>query len=353
MIQWILDRPIGRAIFIYTIMLISLALLAVIFSPVLIPLLVSFLFYSLLQPLTNKLLGRGFSKYSAISLVLIGLVVITVTVIVVLFPFLLDQIAELQSRLPSIWKHISAMVAELGNVLQQKAGVSFDPDTVVQRALEYLKQWGASTAMSSASSVMTIAMTLMLVPLITFFLLKDYQRVRNHVMSWLPNRGFELGWLTYYRVTSQLQKYLRGVMIQSLIVAMVASIGFWLIGVDMPVLFGVLTGLFNLIPYVGPLLAIIPPLIIALGEQSYSIGLLFGIPAVVLTAQLIDNLVVIPAVIANTVNLHPLVVLLGIVIFGAVFGFIGMLIAIPAMSVSKIVFNALIYGLQGKDFELA
>ena len=165
-------------------------------------------------------------------------------------------------------------------------------------------------------------------------------------MNWLPNSGFELGWLIYHAVAQQLQDYLRGVLMQSIIIAIIASIGFYLIGVEMYLLFGVMTGLLNLIPYLGPLLAIIPPLIVALGSDSITMVTIIGIPVVVLSAQLIDNLFVVPTLIAQTVNLHPLVVLLGIIIFGAFFGFIGMLIAIPAMAISKIIFTSLFYGLN-------
>ena len=197
--------------------------------------------------------------------------------------------------------------------------------------------------------MMQVAMALFLVPLITFFLLRDYRNMRNRIIGWLPNSAFELGWLIYHAVARQLQQYLRGVMMQSGIVAAFASLGFYIGGVDMALLFGVLTGLFNLIPYVGPPLAMIPPILVTLGAPEIDSMALISIPIVVLAAQLLDNLVIVPTLIANTVNLHPLVVLLGIIIFGAVFGFVGMLIAIPAMAVSKIVFTSLVFGLSGEE----
>jgi predicted PurR-regulated permease PerM len=271
------------------------------------------------------------------------------TSLVLLVPLLLEQLSDLQARLPTIWTNVSDLINQFGARLQENAGVSFDTNSVLQSSMTKVKEWGASTILSSASTLMQIGMALFLIPLITFFLLRDYQGVRNKIMSWLPNNGFELGWLIYYKVTIQLQRYLRGVMLQSTIIALVASIGFYLIGVEMAILFGFLTGIFNLIPYVGPLLALIPPLLISLGAENFDIVVVVGIPCVILLVQLIDNLIVIPSVIASTVNLHPLIVLLGIVIFGAVFGFIGMLIAIPVMSASKIIFNALLYGLQGNQ----
>lgn len=165
-------------------------------------------------------------------------------------------------------------------------------------------------------------------------------------MSWLPNRSFELGCLMYYKVTQQLQKYIRGVLIQSGIVALITSMGFYLLAVDMPIIFGMLAGLFNLIPYVGPILAIIPPTLMLLGSGADILSV-SGVIGVVLIAQLFDNLVTIPIFIANTVGLHALVILLGVIVFGYFFGFLGMLIAIPVLATSKIIFMGLLHGLHG------
>jgi len=210
-----------------------------------------------------------------------------------------------------------------------------------------IQAWGTSTALSSAGFIVDMVVVLLLVPVVTFFLLRDYESLRNKMMGWLPNRGFELGCLIYYRVTAQLQKYIRGVLIQSGIVALITSIGFYFVGVEMAVTFGILAGLFNLIPYVGPVLAIVPPAIMLLGSGADLFSIV-GVAGVVVIAQVFDNLVTIPLFIANTVGLHALVVLLGVIVFGYFFGFVGMLIAIPALAVSKIIFMGFLKGLHGE-----
>lgn len=341
------NHPISRAFVIYLLVLGIAIVAGLIFKPVLMPLAASFILYVLLNPLVVSLQSKGFGDGLSISFVLILLLLAITGSVVLLFPLLLDQIQEFQSRLPALWQKILGFVEAFGRATRETMGIDFDAQRVVKQAVSNMESTGASLVVASAGTMMQVAMALFLVPLITFFLLRDYRKLRNRIIGWLPNNAFELGWLIYHGVARQLQQYLRGVMMQSGIIAVFASIGFYIGGVDMALLFGVLTGLFNLIPYVGPPLAMIPPLLVTLGAPEVSNFALISIPVIVLSAQLLDNLVIVPTLIANTVNLHPLVVLLGIIIFGAVFGFIGMLVAIPAMAVSKIIFTSLVYGLNG------
>jgi len=191
-----------------------------------------------------------------------------------------------------------------------------------------------------------MTVTIILVPLFTFFLIRDYKGLRNRALDLLPNTSFELGWLIYYRVAKKLQEYIRGIMMQSGIMAIVTSIGFYFVGIESPILLGTIAGALNLIPYVGPLLAMVPPIVIALGAPAFDPVLIAAAISVIIAAQLIDNIIVVPAVIANAVNLHPITVIVGIIIFGNFFGFIGMIIAIPALATSNIILTGLRNGLK-------
>jgi predicted PurR-regulated permease PerM len=181
----------------------------------------------------------------------------------------------------------------------------------------------------------------MLVPFLTYYLLRDFKNVRNRLMNWLPNSSFELGWLIYHNVAEQLKAYTRGVMLQSLIMATVCSIGFSIIGLDIPILLGSIAGILNLIPYIGPVIAIILSLLVGAAMTPFDPSILYLSVVVIIVAQIVDNVIVIPAVIANVVNLHPVQVILGIIIFGGLFGTLGVILAIPAIATAKIVYNNL------------
>jgi len=123
--------------------------------------------------------------------------------------------------------------------------------------------------------------------------------------------------------------------------ATVCSIGFSIIGLDIPILLGCITGILNLIPYIGPVIAIILSLLVGAAMTPFDPAILYLCVVVIIVAQTVDNVIVIPAVIANVVNLHPVQVILGIIIFGSLFGTLGVILAIPAIATAKIVYNNL------------
>ncbi|MDH5693122.1 MAG: AI-2E family transporter [Gammaproteobacteria bacterium] len=348
MIGVLFERPILRALLVSTGIIMFAFLLMVLFKPVIFPILASFVLYALLQPLRNKLISIGFSDVVAILLILTALVTVLITSMILVIPMLIDQLSELQTRLPNLWNQILIWLKQVTLRLAETTGQHFDSEATLKSSLSNAQSWGTDTILNSATLLMQTAMALFLIPIITYFMLRDFQQLRNKLMGFIPNQGFELAWLIYYKIGKQLQRYLRGVMLQSTIISVIATAGFLLLGLDMALLFGLLTGLLNLIPYVGPLLSLIPPFVVTLSSPELDTVLLLGIPCVILLVQVIDNLFIVPTVIAQTVNLHPLVVLLGIVVFGASFGFLGMLLAIPAMTAGKIMFQGLLYGLQGE-----
>lgn len=347
MIQRILNNPIGRALVIYLAMLIVLVLLIVLLQPILFPLVASFILFSILDPFKNRLLRHGLNSTAAILIVLIGVVAVGVLSLALGVPLLLDQWEWLQTRIPIIATQIARLMDAFGGSLGQIAGMQMDT-TLGERWQADLKNWSTDAMVSSAGVMMQSAMSLVLIPLVTFFLLRDYRKMRNTIIDWLPNAAYELGWLIYFRVAQRLQRYVRSVALQSGIVALVTTTGFYIIGLDTAILFGALAGLLNLIPYIGPLLSLMPPMLATLGTGAPDIMMLFSILMVILSAQIIDNVIVIPNIIANTVDLHPMMVLLGVVVFGYLFGFVGMLMAIPVLTSSKITLTGLINGLRKK-----
>ncbi|MDH5407850.1 MAG: AI-2E family transporter [Gammaproteobacteria bacterium] len=347
MIQRILNNPIGRALIIYLIMLFVLILFVVLLQPVLFPLVASFILFSILDPFKNRLLRQGMNSTAAILVVLLGVITFGILCLALGVPLMLDQWEWLQSRLPVIAAQIAKLMDMFGGSLVHMSGMQMDT-SLGDRWQADVKNWSADAVVSSAGIMMTSAMSLVLIPLITFFLLRDYRKMRNTLIDWLPNSAYELGWLIYFRVAKRLQRYIRSVALQSCIVAVVTTTGFYLIGLDTSVLFGSLAGLLNLIPYIGPLLSLVPPMLATLGTGSLDIFMMLSILLVIMSAQIIDNVIVIPNLIAHTVDLHPMLVLLGVVVFGYLFGFVGMLIAIPLLTSSKIILTGLINGLRKK-----
>lgn len=339
------EMPLIRSLLIFSAIIMMAGLLAYLLEPLLIPIILSFALYALFDPVSNSLQRKGINDSVAALLVLLLLVVISAIGISIVFPMLAEQLLVLQAKMPKLWEFLNNFSSQIQNMLKGY-GIDFDPNTITKPVMSMSSEWGKDAVVKLSNMLISMTVAIILVPLFTFFLIKDFKLMRNKTLDLLPNKSFELGWLIYYKVAKKLQEYIRGIMLQSAIMAVVTSIGFYAFGLESPILLGSIAGLLNLIPYVGPLLAMVPPIVIALGAPVFDPVLIGAAVGVIIAAQLIDNIIVVPAVIANAVNLHPITVIVGIIVFGNFFGFIGMIIAIPVLATSNIILAGLRQGLK-------
>lgn len=193
-------------------------------------------------------------------------------------------------------------------------------------------------------------------PLTFMFILTDRGQIISFFMRLVPNRYFELTMNVVDHVDDALGKYIRGTAIECFLVALSLIIGFWICGLPLKiaVLIGILGGLTNAIPFVGTFIACavgatysliaedISPIIPFVTESN----LMIAVIAVVMVAHLLDNAIYQPLVVGGAVNIHPLVVILGVFGGSTAFGFAGLLLAIPTIVVVKVVIEQLFRGLK-------
>jgi len=191
------------------------------------------------------------------------------------------------------------------------------------------------------------------VPVITFFLIKDSRRFKRAIISQVPNKYFELSLNILHKVENQVGKYIQGQTIDALIVGILSTIGLFLINVafEWPIQYfffiGMLAGLANLIPYVGPVVGAIPALTIAILNNPPNLGIvLIWIVVMFILVQAIDNALVSPLVVSKSVNMHPLTVIVVVIIGGKIAGAIGMLFAVPLTGIIKVTLQQVTWGLK-------
>jgi predicted PurR-regulated permease PerM len=201
-------------------------------------------------------------------------------------------------------------------------------------------------------SILYSAVSIWLVmPFVFFFLLIDNGRIEKYFLRFVPNHYFELALTTIGEADGAIGRYLRGTLLECSLVGLTLSLGLFLIGVppQVSLLIGIIAGLTNAIPFLGPLIGLVVGLFYALiAEEVRPIlpfvnldNLFIAVISVVAVAQLLDNAVFQPIVLGSAVNLHPLVVILGVVGGGSAFGFVGMLLAIPTIVVCKEVLSTI------------
>lgn len=317
-------------------------------APVWGALLLSVLLYLLLQPAAIRLQTRGWSPTNAILLSL-GLPLLAMGVL----GFYL--ILELANYLPRLPDDLTRLQNGMGSVLYSFEARLEEATGVHLRLSEYsrnldMNSWlNTEQLISSSGWLLSIGINILLTPLLAFFLIRDYRPFRDRLMTLLPNHRVELGWLLYRRISSRLRQYLRALFLQATILATITATGFAIAGFPSAVLLGVLTGIAGLVPYLGPFLAMIPPLLVLLTTPGFDPELLGHAALVLLTGFGFDNLVVIPFLIAGTVNLHPALALVAVLVAGHVAGIPGMVIVIPLLGVIGIIGRTLLEGLKTQD----
>ncbi len=202
-----------------------------------------------------------------------------------------------------------------------------------------------SEVLNILSSVASIATSATIIPFITFFLLKDGPEMGKKFVQLIPNRYFEMGLNVLYKIRTQLKQYIRGVIIEAVIVGTLVAIGLTVMGIKNSLLLGLISAILNVIPYVGPLISAAIAIIASLNQFG---GFSMALPLAVLFIgiRLADDIVLIPFLDSRSVETHPVAVILYIFIGGHLLGVLGMVLAIPIATVIKVVMKETYWGLE-------
>jgi predicted PurR-regulated permease PerM len=314
------------------------------FTFIFITLFISVVCALLLEPLVNYWETRGIHRV----LVILGIYVCIAAGLTLLSIFLLPQfvyeVKHFLANLPAYGASIHGLADKLQATIKAQAPGFSLPDYYPYLRGKLLGS--LQTVMASAPALITSAASLMsmalLVPFITFFLLADGHLISKHILSLVPNRYFEMWVLLLHKTVDALKQYIRGQMIDAVAIMILTMAGYAIIGLPYFVVVGLIAGLANVIPYFGPIISFCSAIFVL----SMTPGLLtpwsfLAVSVVFVAVQLIDSLLIYPTVVGKTVNLHPLVVILGIAVGGNMGGIIGMLVAVPLISIGKVTIEVL------------
>ncbi|MEG2937769.1 MAG: AI-2E family transporter [Vagococcus sp.] len=305
------------------------------FSPILIS---GFLFYCF-KPIVTFLDKKGVSKTWGATIVLLLLVGIVVVSISSIIPSLVKQIAALLKSAPTFIKEVESWASEMSHhpMLQNidfqsyldKWNISIG--NIVQTTIN-----GVSSSIGSfVSSIAGIVMLVVTVPFILFYMLKDGHKMIPAIQKYFPekHKGEMVGLLK--KMSETIEKYISGQMIECLFVGVGTSLGYMIIGVDYAFLFGVIAGLTNMIPYIGPYIGLAPAVIVTVFADPWKA--VFAC-IVVLIVQQIDGNIIYPNVIGKSLDIHPLTIIIILLVAGNLAGLLGMILGVPFYAVCKTIF---------------
>jgi len=310
------------------------------FNGLLAPLLVALVLAYLLEWPTVRLERLGCSRTWAVTLVLIVFATLLLVLMLVVAPVAWQQGINLTHELPTMLTRLYQFALRLPERFPTLMDVGII-DIVVENLRSRLSGLGDQVVKYSLASLvglMTLAIYLVLVPLMVFFLLKDKEQMLSAIRRVLPrNRG--LAGQVWIEMNQQVSNYIRGKVLEMIVVGVVSWLGFLAIGMNYALLLAVLVGVSVLIPYIGAMVVTIPVVGVGLGQWGLS-GDFWTMMMVYLGIQALDGNILVPVLFSEAVNLHPLVIILSVVIFGGLWGFWGVFFAIPLATLVKAVVHA-------------
>jgi predicted PurR-regulated permease PerM len=299
----------------------------------------------LLNPPVNFLERYGFSRGLATGLVFLVLGGAATWGIMQLAPFVWDQFLELRAFLAD--REPTRVIQSY--VVNFERMFPFVPEGSLSGRVDQFYNWVLGQLSGIPGILYVIVQYLLIVPFIAFFFTRDRRRMRRFVVQSVPNHFFEMMFNLYYKLDQKLGAYIRGIIIESGIIALLTVVGLWAVGVDYFVVIGVFAGVANVVPYFGPFAGAVPALVVeAVGMEDPTT--LLPVVVVFLVVQLLDNVILKPVVVAKTMNLHPLIVLIVVVGGGQLYGIPGMILSIPLASMFIVVVSEANWALNNYRF---
>src|SRR5271170_242150 len=312
----------------------------------------------LLDPIVLKLQSLGLNRLGATLLILIAFALGVVIVLILVAPILSNQFIAFSQRLPDYAVRLQALAVEEGNALIAKYGGSWLhalglnqqlSSAQIQSSVSNFVAQGAKwllnalqSLVSGGAAVFSFLSLLIITPVVAFYILIDWHRMISEIDSWLPLDYRDSLRKIAREIDHALAGFIRGQSIVCLFLGIWYGVGLTLIGLDFGFLIGVLGGLLSFVPYVGSLTALLLSLGIALVQGWPSLNLFFMALAVVGIGQFLEGNVLSPKLVGESVGLHPVWLMFALLAFGQLFGFLGLLIAVPMAAAIGVVARHLI-----------
>jgi predicted PurR-regulated permease PerM len=334
------------------------------FAPLIIMLILSFLFTTIFLQAVDYI--EGYTKSRALGVIIILSLSITLSILFIgsFFSNLGLQIKTFTSKIQK--DNFAIDLENLSEKIKDFLPEFFsnwvpESDKIILIAKNFMINifQNVLALLGSAGSLVFISFMILI---FTIILLIEYHDFKRSLVKFIPNRYLEIGLRTIYNIEQQISKYLRGQILAASSVAILSIIGLFILNeiganITLIVFIGVIAGLANLIPMVGPFIGMIPAILIAIMNNienepaltHYLFNIIpspfyiFDIILMFIIVQQIDNNFITPLVIGESVGLHPMVVMIVLLIGGTLIGPLGMLFAIPAAGVLKVLLSEIIF----------
>jgi predicted PurR-regulated permease PerM len=305
----------------------------------------------ILDPAVDVLERRGIKRILAIAILGVPVLAILAVVAIFAIPALAEQVGDFLERIPEAAQRVQTWLEGAQERLSRsripivpeflRDADLLNPDRIsamLQQHQTRIMQGGLGTLLGigrGVGAVLTVLGYIVLTPVLMVYLLRDFDRITERVASLIPLPKKEAWTALAREYDNLLSRFLRGQLVAAAIVGVLTWLGLLIAGFPNSGLVGVVAGVFNIIPYLGLVVSIIPVLIIALVSGSI-LSLLLKAAIVFAIVQFIDGSVTGPRIVGESVGLHPVWVILALALGGFFYGFVGLLLAMPGAVLIKL-----------------
>jgi putative permease len=312
-------------IVIIAIALVAFWLMGSLLTPIILSIVIAYILNGIVKYLTHWKIKQLLAVIIVYGLFL-GLFVVMV---VLLFPLLVQQLTTLLAEAPHMLTSAQVFITNLSTTHPEVFSAG-QLNFIIGEISHYMTQFGQfifDFSIASLSNIISTTLYIVLIPILVFFFLKDGKTVIAWLSKFLPQPHKTITKISQI-LDLKMWAYIQGKIIEIFIVAIVASAALKLLGMHYAVLLGVCIGLSAMVPYIGAVIITIPVVLIGFLQWEWNTHFIFML-IIYTSIMLLDANILIPVLFSGKMNLHPIVIILAVLVFGSLFGFWGIFFAIP------------------------
>jgi predicted PurR-regulated permease PerM len=333
----------NRVFIILVILFLGCCLFLYLARSVLVPFLIAAFITYLISPLVTKIQSFGYKRFVGVALVAVVLVSIFAGVLTILIPILINELENFQFNADKYYEYFLNYLDSISEKIElifpvlKRYNVS---NAVIFESKDFLL-YMAQQIPNYLTSIFSIFSIIILIPMLVFFMLLSGNKCLKSLVALLPSNYVETILSILYQIDAISGRYIRGQIIEAFFVVSMSALALGLLGVNFALLIGIIAGIANLIPYLGPIVGL--TLAVTVGAVQYqTFAIVIKIVIAYAIIKFLDDNFIQPLIVGHNVNLGPVSMVFAMLAGGHVFGFFGVVFAVPVAAIFKSVFVMLV-----------
>ncbi len=324
-------------LYLFLFLFLASIVFAIMFPRLTLPFGFAYIIYLMCKPFTLKLTtGSRRQRLIYFLLMMTGIVFLCFPLFATLYNVDTD-FSQFSNQLPEIQKMLQDKFFAYKVMVFEKFGIRLNLDPV-NFLMAKLETQGTIFLSHFPDFISTIFEWLLLVPLFLYFFFMESRRFSRNFLEAVPNPIFEKSYVLFSQFNTKFGEYIIAKFIEATILGSLVTLGLFLIGFPYPFILGFIAGVTNILPYIGPVIGVIPAIFVGMLSKDPNVTLL-SMLVIYALANLIDMILVFPLLVSKIVNLHPILVVVSIIIGSQLGGIVGMIVIIPFIAFFKLLFK--------------